>query len=65
MLEFVVLSMLLTPYVLSWTSGGEEAIVSRSSCEGIKKDRVVFGSSLPLACLADCCLGEGDELRRS
>ena len=65
MLEFVVLSMLRTPYVLSWTSDVEEDMVSSSSSVGMKNDKGVFGSSLPLVWLVCCCLGERAELRRS
>ena len=65
MLEFVVLSMLLTPYVLSWTSGVEEDTVSSSSSVGMKNDKGMFGFSLPLVWLVRCCLGERAELRRS
>lgn len=65
MLELVVLSMLLTPYVLSCMSDLEEASVSSSSLVGMKNDKGAPGSSLPLACVVPCCLGECDELRRS
>ena len=65
MLEFVVLSMLLTPYVLSCISEVEEAVVSNSSFVGMKNDKGVSWSSLRLVSFVGCCLGERDDLRRS
>ena len=65
MLEFVVLSMLRTPYVLSCTSWAEEAIFSTSSLVGMKNDKGVVGPSLPPACLDCCCLVERAESWRS